>query len=147
VKTIYELFDQAPANKRREVLLTLCDNSLIVWEQFATKLETTQYKETVCGSVQQIDIQLPRDALKAITHGGNTENISKRYLEPIAAMHHADLEFPDQVEFAYYSIFNAFKFCSLRKSIDEKLILNQALSSFPPNELDTAIERVRLRLL
>ncbi len=147
LKTIRELFEQTSATKRREVLLKLCENSLIVWELAASKLETTHYTESVCGSTQKIDLQLPRDAFVSIKHGGDIEDITKRYSEPIAALHDDDLAFADEVEFAYYCIYNAFKRYGAGKEVSELLILNQALSSLPSSELDAAIEGVWLALI
>lgn len=52
-----------------------------------------------------------------------------RYQEPIAAMQDDDLIFPDNVAFAYYSIYNLFERYVTSRNIDEWLIANQALSS------------------
>ncbi len=40
-----------------------------------------------------------------------------------------DLEFPDDIELAYYSIYNLFRRYVLADSIDDWLIVNQALSA------------------
>jgi hypothetical protein len=76
-----------------------------------------------------VDIALPADAFRSVMEGKDTCNVQARYGEPICAMQDDDLEFPDDIELAYYSIYNLFRRYVLADSIDDWLIVNQALSA------------------
>ncbi|MEK7725256.1 MAG: hypothetical protein AAB336_12960, partial [Acidobacteriota bacterium] len=76
-----------------------------------------------------VDKSLPKDAFEAVVRGQDEKKIDWRYAEPISAMQDDDLEFPDQIEFAYYAIYNLFNKYILFQNIDDWLICNQALCS------------------
>jgi len=52
-----------------------------------------------------------------------------RYREPIVALHDGDLDLPDTIEYAYYSLYNLFRKYTGIEDIDDWLIVNQAISS------------------
>jgi hypothetical protein len=87
------------------------------------------YVESVVGTQQEVDRQLPADAYEAATQGVDWQNIRRRYLEPISALQDDDLKFPEHVELAYYAIYNLFRKYALREDCDDWLIVSQALSS------------------
>ncbi len=76
----------------------------------------------------------------------DARQVAQRYQEPIVAMHDDDLTFPDNIEFAYYAIYNLFRKYALGTEIDDWLIVNQALSAEKDSEkwatlLASAIQR------
>jgi hypothetical protein len=83
----------------------------------------------MAGTRQKVDAQLPEDAFKCAQNGADLTGVEKRYQEPIAAMQDLDLEFPEQIKFAYYSLYNLFRRYALRKETDDWVIVNQALSA------------------
>jgi hypothetical protein len=72
---------------------------------------------------------LPKDAFEAVKIGKDLSKVDDRYAEPISAMQDNDIEFPDEIEFAYYAIYNLFNRYILQQNIDDWLICNQALSA------------------
>jgi len=87
------------------------------------------YLETVVGTTQKVDSDLPRDAFECAKQGRDLFNVRERYVEPIVAMQDFDLEFPDPIEFAYYAIYNLFRKYTGTEDVDDWLIVNQAASS------------------
>ncbi len=116
-------------DQRRLVQLELCQNALRVWEDYVVQFEKIDYVESVVGTYQIVDKSLPKDAFEAVIAGQDTKNIDWRYSEPIAAMQDDDLEFPNEIEFAYYAIYNLFHKYVLQKNIDDWLICSQAISA------------------
>lgn len=72
--------------------------------------------------------QSPSDALSCVVQGSDPTDIAARYLEPICALHDDDWPLPDEVQFAYYAIYNTFEKYATCKAVDDWLIVNQALS-------------------
>ena len=93
------------------------------------------YRESVAGTHQNVDVQLPEDAFASAKAGGDLAKFEMRYREPITAMQDCDLTFPDHIEFAYYSLYNLFLRYALGEQIDDWLIVNQALSSEDTEDL------------
>jgi hypothetical protein len=135
MKQIAADFLALSSTKRRYAMLKLCEHSLQVWESFYPLGVNPTYQEMVTGSIQVLEVGLPREAVEAIIKGTDSRKIEERYREPIVALQDMDLEFPDSAEFAYYSIYNAFRRYVLGAEIEEKLILNQALSALPEGEM------------
>jgi hypothetical protein len=115
--------------QRRFVQLELCRNALSVWSNYVAEFDEISYVEGVVGTFQIVDKLLPNDAFDAVIIGKDSTEVDRRYSEPINAMHDEDLEFPDNIEFAYYAIYNLFNKYVLQKNIDDWLICNQALSA------------------
>ena len=78
-----------------------------------------------------MDLALPCDAFRAAREGCDAAKVAERYLEPITAMEDEDLKFPENIAFAYYSIYNLFCKYTRHRDIDDWIIVNQALSSEP----------------
>jgi len=97
------------------------------------------YLETVVGTTQKVDSDLPRDAFECAKQGRDLFNVRERYVEPIVAMQDFDLEFPDPIEFAYYAIYNLFRKYTGTEDVDDWLIVNQALASAPDETKCTAL--------
>ena len=131
-------FFARPPEKRRLAALSLCQRSLAVWESHHPHGVTSTYQESITGSIQTLEVALPREALNAIRLGTDNAKIQERYREPIVALQDVDLEVPDDAEFAYYAIYNAFRCYVQGLPIEEKLILNQALSALPEEEMKHA---------
>jgi hypothetical protein len=124
----------------------LCRNALRIWSDYVAGFEEITYVEGVVGTFQVVDKMLPDDAFEAAVIGKDSAKIDGRYAEPITAMHDDDLEFPSNIEFAYYAIYNLFNKYVLRQNIDDWLICNQALAAETNDEiwqklLDDAILR------
>ena len=133
-----EKFFAMPEQKRRLVLLNLCRKALAVWEAQFPRGGTRFYKESVTGTTQLLDVELPREALQELFDSECSVDVQDRYREPIVALQNLDLELPGSAELAYYAIYNAH--CRYRRDtpIDERLILNQALSCLPEAGADPA---------
>ncbi|MCP4136515.1 MAG: hypothetical protein GY754_36435 [bacterium] len=129
MKKIAETFFSLSAEEKKKVHVILCEYSLKNWNEYISNFEEMQYTESVCGTKQQVDKNLPADALESSKRGVDDLSVERRYSEPIVAMQDDDLEFPEPVEFAYYSIYNLFRKYICGENIDDWLIVNQALSS------------------
>ena len=67
----------------------------------------------------------------------NREKIYSAYSEPVTAMHDDDIEFPPNIEYAYYSIYNLFRLIFVPEhGMEEQIVLNQAMSSQLSNQED-----------
>lgn len=122
-------FFQLDAGGRRQVHLSLCEDALTVWTGYIREKPTAlRYRDSVAGTRQRVDVDLPADALRAARAGVDLSDIGGRYLEPITALQNDELVFPDPVEFAYYAIYNCFRKYAGGHDIDDWLITNQALS-------------------
>ena len=127
--TLAKQFHDLPVDGRRRVHLFLGETALSKWRAYCSVHRRNDYVETVCGTHQSVDIELPADACQAAHEGRDSKNVAARYLEPIAAMQGDDLTFPAPVEFAYYAMYNLFNKYRARKSVEDWHIVNQALSS------------------
>jgi hypothetical protein len=115
--------------QKRFVHLELCRNALSVWADYTARFDEISYVEGVVGTYQIVDKLLPKEAFEAVVDVKDSASINWRYAEPINAMHDDDLEFPDNIKFAYYAIYNLFNKYVLQQTIDNWLICNQALSA------------------
>jgi len=145
-RSLTDKFFALNTEQRRLTHLLLCENALKIWNLYANAHKSIAYMETVAGTHQKVDKQLPVDALASVKQGWDSQNVAQRYLEPITAMQDDDLSFPEHITFAYYAIYNLFIKYVGEENIDDWLIVNQALSSETNdtvwNELlDHAIQR------
>jgi hypothetical protein len=143
---LMEQFISLSDEQKRLVHIELCKNALRVWEKYVSQTDDISYVEGVVGTFQIVDKSLPKEAFEAAIIGKDTANIDWRYAEPINAMQDEDLEFPDNIKFAYYAIYNFFNKYGVKHTIDDWLICNQAISAETVDEwqldlLDTAIFR------
>ncbi|HQU86457.1 MAG TPA: hypothetical protein PKY59_25225 [Pyrinomonadaceae bacterium] len=134
--------------KKREVHFELCRNALLVLEKYFAENPVIEYVESVVGTSQKVDVDLPSDAFVAAFTGRDNLDVEKRFLEPVSAMQDDDLVFPDHIEFAYYAVYNLFQRYVSSREIDDWLIANQALSAEVNEEnwvklLKEAIEKVK----
>lgn len=136
MSNLNEIFQSLAKDQKRLVHLELCRNALRIWQEYAAQFEKIDYVENIVGTYQIVDKCLPKDAFEAVVRGHDEKKIDWRYAEPISAMQDDDLEFPDHIEFAYYSIYNLFNKYILQQNIDDWLICNQALSA--ETDLDSA---------
>jgi len=139
MKSIIDKFFLLSPEQRRSVHFVLCEYALDKWNAYAKTQASMTYVDSVIGTKQQVDWELPYDALESIKRITDYEEIEERYLEPITAMHEDDLIFPENIEYAYYAIYNFFNKYALNNKIEDVLILNQALSSEEDNAKCTAI--------
>ncbi|MDP2875745.1 MAG: hypothetical protein Q8O00_06135 [Holophaga sp.] len=114
---------------KKSVHIHLCEKVLLLWNSHFPLGNSFTYQETVAGTIQTLDIDLPKDALASVRAGHDIANVEMRYVEPIVAMQDCDLELPDSIEMAYYSIHNCFKLHILGATVDDWIIVNQALSA------------------
>ena len=139
-------FKELPDPDKRSVHLILCEHALSKWREYCATQRRIDYVETVCGTHQVVDTELPADALHSAREGCDIKNVAKRYQEPIAAIQDDNLTFPDPIEFAYYALYNLFHKYAAQEIVDDWLIVNQALSSEEDEsqrrtQLETAIQR------
>ncbi|MBI2333520.1 MAG: hypothetical protein HYU84_15425, partial [Chloroflexi bacterium] len=85
-KSLADEFFELNSERRRLVHFVLCEYALEKWNLYVTAFDKFEYVETVAGSHQEVDKQLPFDAFKAAKQGLKSRNIAKRYQEPIVAM-------------------------------------------------------------
>ena len=131
-----EFFALDPA-RRRSVHFALGERALTVWANYAARRTDWEYVESVAGTWQTVDRQLPAAALASARQGDDLANVALRYLEPIAALQGDDLAFPGAVTFAYYAIYNLFRKYAAQAEVDDWQIVNQALAA----EADPEVRR------
>jgi hypothetical protein len=127
--TLREQFVALIPSQRRIVHLSLCEHALANWTAYTRSHGEITYTDTVCGTNQAVDAALPKDAFEGAKQRRDVANVQCRYREPIVALQDGDLEFPDAIEFAYYSVYNLFRKYTGIEDVDDWLIVNQALSS------------------
>lgn len=145
---LVEEFLALDSEKKREVHFELCRNALRVLDEYFAENPLIEYVESVVGTSQKIDVNLPPDAFVAAFTGQDKLDVGKRFLEPVSAMQDDDLQFPSNIEFAYYAIYNLFQKYVTKREIDDWIIANQALSAEVNEEnwakmLKEAIKKVK----
>lgn len=118
-----------PLPQQRTVHLRLLGEAANVWEQHCSSSANLGYRESVAGTLQELDRNLPHEAIAAINERHDRAQIATRYREPIASLQDGDLALPAPVESAYYAIYNAFRLHVVGTKIDPWLIVNQALAA------------------
>ena len=141
-----EFFALTPEQKR-SVHFALCEHALAKWDLYIKTHDQIVYVETVAGTRQEVDKQLPFDSFISAKQGSDSQNIAKRYREPIVAMQDEDLIFPENVTFAYYAIYNLFKKYTGKEFVDDWLIVNQALASEDNGEVWNALFKRTIQML
>ena len=122
-------FDSLIPAQRRVVHDLLAQHALGTWKAYVQEKGRITYVEGVVGTAQEVDPNLPADALAAVRSGAGVASVESRYLEPIAAMQDHDLELWDTAQFAYYAIYNYFNRYATGDAVDDWLLVNQAMSS------------------
>ncbi|MCK5543490.1 MAG: hypothetical protein KAI40_12440 [Desulfobacterales bacterium] len=143
---IAERYFSLNKEKQKQVHIWLCCLAYEKWLAYVTERKLVNYQESVCGTIQIIDYSLPKEAITTVKNGKDDNDIASRYQEPIAAIQDEDLKFSDDMELAYYAIYNLFNF-HIKKSLDDSwLIVNQALAGLGEEDamvnLKTAINSV-----
>jgi hypothetical protein len=128
-KNLKAQFFKLDSEGRRSVHFILCDHALKVRYLFVSTFDDLVYIESIVGTRQVFDKQLPYHALEAARQGKKNDDIARRYLEPVAAMQDGDLDFPENIAFSYYTIYNLFQKYAQDQPIDDWLIVNQALAA------------------
>jgi hypothetical protein len=103
-----ESFRRLTPERQRQVHLVLCEEALGVWTAYAAAHAPLRYTDSVVGMRHEVDMRLPHDALRSAKAGADLADVGRRYREPIVAMQDDDLEFPDPIQFAYYTVYTAF---------------------------------------
>ena len=129
MKELYDKFISLDAEAKKKAHIKACCYSLSVWDKFILDGQYLNYSDSVLSIKHRIEEGLPKNALQAIMDNAPSKEISELYLEPISALQDMDWETPEHIEYAYYSIYNAYrKYCE-GFDIDDWLIINQSLSS------------------
>ena len=129
-----ERFLELPDDARKQVHQYLCAQALEGWQKYTDEFKRITYNDSVVGMFHVVDLQLPADAFNAAflppatNHQTAIAEIDYRYQEPMTALQTWDLEFPDNIQLGYYSIYNAFRKYARAEPMDDWLIVNQALS-------------------
>jgi hypothetical protein len=118
----------------RSIHFALCEHALEKWNSYAKTKNKIKYVETVAGTEQEADKQLPSDSFTSAMRGLDLLEVAQRYEEPIIALQDEDLTFPENITFAYYAIYNLFKKYVKKEMVDDWLIANQALSTEDDSE-------------
>jgi hypothetical protein len=144
---LMEEFLALDPDRRRRVQLALCALAVEAWEREIAP-DPPRYRDSVVGMLHVVEADLPRDALEAVRLGDDGKNVNHRLAEPLSALQDDDLELADHLEFAWYSVYNLFERYVQGRSIDDWLIVNQALSANPDPQswapaLRVAIDAVR----
>lgn len=139
MSSLTEQYAALTPEQQKQVQLALCEQAYALWLAYVSQNALTEYIETVTGTRQKLDWQLPQEAIEAVRLGRDEKNVDGRYMEPITALQDDDLEFPDEIEFAYYAIYNLFRFHVVQKLEDSWLIVNQALTALGA---DTAVSHL-----
>lgn len=126
---LVENFIDLVNEKKRIVHFELCRNALEVLNKYFSAIGKIEYVETVVGAKHTVDKKLPGDAFLSAENGKDMYKSEKRFVEPIVALQDEDISFPENIEFAYYAIYNLFRKYALGAKVDDWLIVNQALSS------------------
>jgi hypothetical protein len=121
-------FSMLSSVKQFWVHLQLCRQALAVWQEFVSQRPISHYVESVCGTMQFVDLRLPANAIECVVVRNDIKQVERRYGEPMTAMQDDDLTFPDNALYAYYAIYNCFRLYATGKPTDPWLIVNQALS-------------------
>jgi len=129
MKSIADEFFALTPEQRRTVQFALCEHALQKWHQYVSARTRIEYTESVVGTHHIVDQQLPVDALESAKRSVDVGQVGKRYREPITALQDDDLVFPQNITFAYYALYNLFKKYGQGESVDDWLIVNQAISS------------------
>lgn len=135
--SLFEQFSNLNAQQKRFVHLELCKNALSVWEKYVAQFDEISYDEWICGTHQIVDKSLPKDAFDAVIIGKDISKTAGRFSEPISAMQDEFLEFPENIMFAYYAIYNLFNKYVVKRNIEDWLICNQALAAEIKSERQT----------
>jgi hypothetical protein len=129
MSTLAERFFALTTDERRAVHQELVRYALGRWRDYAASQGAMRYRESVVGTEQSVDADLPADAFECGLSGQDTASVAARYREPIAALQDGDLSFPEPVAFAYYAVYNFFRRYALHDEVDDWLLVNQASSS------------------
>jgi hypothetical protein len=128
-KTPADEFFALNPEQRCSVHFALCAHAFEKWASYVNTKGCVAYVESVAGTHQVVDGQLPADAFEAARKGEASQGIARRYREPITALQDADLVLPERVTFAYYAVYNLFRKYAQREDVDDWLIVNQALAA------------------
>lgn len=126
---LQEEFLSLSDEEKRLVQFILCENAVSILNRYFAETGEIEYVESIVGTTQIVDSKLPSDAFEAAQTGKNLHNVNYRFAEPITAIQEEDLIFPEEIEFAYFSIYNLFQKFVLRREIDDWVIVNQAVSA------------------
>jgi len=126
--------------EQKNIQVLLCRRALEIWER--DNPNNCQYRESVVGTIQELETSLPRLALESVIAGRDLYSVKERYREPICALQDEDLILPEPSLSAYYAIYNLFKSCVLGAEIDNWLVVNQALSSLGEKDAVSNLELV-----
>jgi hypothetical protein len=142
-----EAFLQLSPEHKKMVHKIVCQKALDSWRLFMGEVGQISYNDSVVGMYHVLDGRLPGDAFHEAFNSSSEYTaavVSERYLEPITALQDADLELPNGFDLAYYGIYNAFRKYALHESVDDWLIVNQALAILPEEEWEiTLISAIR----
>lgn len=123
-------FKGLPADDTKKAHIRACAYSVSAWDKFCADGKNLSYKDSVVFLTHKVDKSLLSSALQAVidNHSGN---LLDSFLEPINALEEMDWTPGQNIEYAFYSIYNLYKKYCLKEDIDDWLIVNQVLSTEP----------------
>ena len=124
-----EEFHALNEKQKRFVHLRLCRAALCRLNDYFAETGPIFYVESVVGTRQSVAPKLPAEAYRAADEGQDLFEAAARFREPLTALQYEDVEFPPNVEYAFYAVYNLFCKYALRKNVDDWLIVNQALAA------------------
>jgi hypothetical protein len=129
MKDHYNKFMALNADAKKQAYIQACQKTLVVWEALVKQGKELSYRDSIVGMKHTINSNIPKLALQAIICSQPSQEISNVYLEPITALQDMDWRPPENIEFAYYAIYNLYrKYCE-GIEIDDWLIINQCISA------------------
>lgn len=136
MKHLADQFFSLGSEQKRLAILLLAKRALHSWRNHFPEGAHLQYQESITGSTQIVELNLPEDAIKEVESSTFDAGVAERFKEPIVALQDMDLELPEQAELAYYGIYNAHRLFKQQANIEEKLVLNQLLSALPDDLME-----------
>lgn len=131
---------------RISALVLACEPALTKWMTWAAK-EKPVYVDTVVGMRHVVDIDLPVRALEQVRQrheNPDPSDVIQAYVEPIVALHDMDWEMPNNLELAYYAVYNLHRLVyEPQDTITPSLVLEQAIAG-ALQEVDEQTVRDRL---
>ena len=121
-------FKNLSADETKKAHVRACAYSVSAWDKFCANGRNLTYKDSVVFLTHSVDKSLLNSALQAVIDN-HSDGLLDSFLEPINALEEMDWTPGQNIEYAFYSIYNLYKKYCHKEEIDNWLIINQALSS------------------
>ena len=146
--TLQDYIDTLPRKKQFELAIKLAKLALPIWNDYTANNILT-YRDTVVGLKHSVDrdlLQNTLDMVERFLHSKKSSSylfkLRTKFDDPIVALQDTDWELPNEVQNAFYSIFNLLETClgKTQTSFGEATIyvsINQAIDALQTSGLLT----------